>query len=289
MATIPGRQRSGDLRGLLRGSRGFYSGPRDQPRVRRATDVVGLVAALLALAGVVAARPPGSLERSFLRFLQAFPSWLEPVWATLMSLLAVWVVVLLLAPLASRRPRIAAEAVLAVVLAGLVSLPAARIATGDWPGGQEVTGLSTGLHFPGIRLAMAAAVICVVNANLTRRFAAAGRRILALGAVLVDIAAGAAVRLALGTSAGFPTIGDVAAALDDLGVRATDLEAADRQTAGVFLVHGREPEGEGSRSRSTVATPTTTCCSRSSGGRSDTATAGASPRSTFRPCGAGSR
>jgi glycosyltransferase 2 family protein len=262
MATMPGRQRSGDLRGLLRGSRGFYSGPRAQPRVRRATDVVGLVAALLALAGVAAAQPPGSLERSFLRFLHAFPSWLEPVWATLMSLLAVWVVVLLLAPLASRRPRIAAEAVLAVVLAGLVSLLAARIATGDWPGGQEVTGLSTGLHFPGIRLAMAAAVICVVNANLTRPFAAAGRRILALGAagtlmdgrttvggtaaaVLVGIAAGAAVRLALGTSAGLPTIGDVAAALDDLGVRATDLEAADRQTAGVFLVHGREPKGGG--------------------------------------------
>ena len=108
---------------------------------------------------------------------------------------------------------------------------------------------------------MAAAVI-IVNANLTRPLTSTGRRVLALGAagalmdglttvggtvaaVLVGVTAGAAVRLALGTSAGLPTIGDVAAAMDDLGVRATDLEAAERQTAGVFLVHGREPGGAG--------------------------------------------
>ena len=105
---------------------------------------------------------------------------------------------------------------------------------------------------------MAAALICVVNAHLTRPLASAGRRILALGAigallqgsttvggtaaaVLVGIAAGAAVRLALGTSAGLPTIADVAAALNDLGVRAADFQAPDHQAAGVFLVHAREP------------------------------------------------
>ena len=104
--------------------------------MRRATDVAGLVAALLALAGVVAAQPPGSLERSFLRFLQAFPAWLDPVWSCLIGLLAVWTVLLLIVPLASRRPRIAAEAAFAVALAGLLGLLAARIATGDWPGGR---------------------------------------------------------------------------------------------------------------------------------------------------------
>ena len=101
MASIPEQQRPVDLRGLLRGSRGFYAGPRDQPRVRRATDVAGLVAAVLALAGVVAAQPPGSLERSFLRFLQAFPAWLDPVWSCLIGLLAVWTVLLLIVPLAA--------------------------------------------------------------------------------------------------------------------------------------------------------------------------------------------
>ena len=125
-----------------------------------------------------------------------------------------------------------------------------------------MTGLSNRLHFPGIRLAMATAVISVVNANLTRPLASTGRRVLALGAagalmdgrttvggtaaaVLVGVTAGAAVRLALGTSAGLPTIGDVTAALDDLGVRATDLEAAKRQTAGVFLSIGGSRAGQG--------------------------------------------
>jgi hypothetical protein len=146
------------------------------------------------------------------------------------------------------------------VLAALLGLLAARIATGDWPGGQEVAGLSARLQFPGIRLAMAAAVISVVNAHLTRPLAAVGRRVLAIGAagavlngqttvggtvaaLLVGLAGGAAVPLALGTSANLPTIADVAAALEDLGVDATDLAPAERQTAGVFLVHGREPGG----------------------------------------------
>ena len=93
-----GQVRSVGPRGLLRINRGFYAAPRDQPRVRRATDIVGLVASLLALAGIVAAQPPGSLERSFLRFLRAFPTWLEPVWATLIGVLIMWVVVLLVVP-----------------------------------------------------------------------------------------------------------------------------------------------------------------------------------------------
>jgi hypothetical protein len=66
--------------------------------------------------------------------------------------LLAWVAVLLIVPLVSGRPRVVLEALLAVVVAGLLGLLAARIATGDWPGGQALTGLSPRLHFPGIRL-----------------------------------------------------------------------------------------------------------------------------------------
>jgi glycosyltransferase 2 family protein len=247
-------------RGLLRIRRGFYAAPPGQARVRRATDVLLLAAALLALVGVVASQPPTPLERSFLRFLETLPTWLDPVWASLIGLVGVWAGLMLLAPLVSRRPRIAAEACAAVVLAGVAALVAARIATGDWPGAQATSGLSNELHFPGTRLAMAAALICVANAHVTRPVAATGRCLLALGslgavlegevsvggmaaAVLIGVASGAAVRLALGTSAGLPGIGDIAAALDDLGVKAGDLAPAERQTAGVFLVEGSEPGG----------------------------------------------
>ena len=149
MASLPGQVRSVGPRGLLRINRGFYAAPRDQPRVRRATDIVGLVASLLALAGIVAAQPPGPLERSFLRFLRAFPTWLEPVWATLIGLLIVWVVVLLVVPLFSGRPRIVVEALLAIVLAGLLALLAARIATGDWPGARRSAGCQRICTSPG--------------------------------------------------------------------------------------------------------------------------------------------
>ena len=224
--------RSDRQRGMLRVGRRFYAAPPGQPRVRRATDLIGLAGALLALVGVVAAQPPSRLERSFLRFLQAFPSWLTPVWSVLIAALGAWVVFLVVYPLLSRRPRITLEALLAVALALGAGLLAARLATGNWPGADESVGLSADLRFPGVRLAMAAAAISVVNAHLTRPMAMTGRRVLALGAVgalmagetsvggtaaaiLIGVAAGAAVRLALGTSAGLPTVPDVAAALDD--------------------------------------------------------------------------
>jgi uncharacterized membrane protein YbhN (UPF0104 family) len=222
--------------------------------------VLGLGASLLALAGVIGAQPPGPLERSFLRFLQAFPDWLTPAWTFLIAALAAWALFVVVFPLLSRRPRITLEAVLAVALALALGLLAARLATGNWPGAHESSGLSADLRFPGVRLAMAAAAISVVNAHLTRPLAMTGRRMLALGAagalldgttsvggtaaaILIGVAAGAAVRLALGTSAGLPTVADVAAALEDLGVAAQQLEPAERQVAGVFVVHGREPDG----------------------------------------------
>jgi glycosyltransferase 2 family protein len=247
-------------RGALRINRGFYASDRAQPRVRRASDVVLLAAALLALVGLVVSQPPGELERSFLRFLQAFPSWLEPIWAMLVAVLAVWAALMLLAPVVSRRPRIAVEAALAVVLAAGIALVASRAATGDWPGAQAISGLSNDLHFPGMRLAMASAVICVANAHVTRPVATTGWWLLALGAaasmlqgattvggtgaaLLIGAASGAAVRLALGTSAGLPSVRGIAFALADLGIAARDLEPAERQSAGAYTVRATEPDG----------------------------------------------
>ena len=109
---------------------------------------------------------------------------------------------------------------------------------------------------------MAAAVICVVNAHLTRPLATTGRRMLVLGAAgaaagrkhdasaarpprsSIGVAAGAAVRLALGTSAGLPTVADVAAALEDLGVAAhANSRRPSARSPACFVVHGREPDG----------------------------------------------
>jgi uncharacterized membrane protein YbhN (UPF0104 family) len=64
-----------------------------------------------------------------------------------------------------------------------------------------------------------------------------------LAAILAAIAAGAGVRLAFGTSLGRPGVGDVAAALAELGVSAVHLESAQRQPSGVFELDGRAESG----------------------------------------------
>jgi uncharacterized membrane protein YbhN (UPF0104 family) len=148
-----------------------------------------------------------------------------------------------------------------MVLAVGLGLLAARIASGHWPHFETLTGISRDQRFPAVRLAGAAAVICVVNAHATRRYGVIGSWLLLLGglsaslagattvggglaAVLLGIAAGAAVRLALGTSAGRPSIEDVAAAVADLGIGASQLAPAARQTAGVLTIDGSDRDGQ---------------------------------------------
>jgi uncharacterized membrane protein YbhN (UPF0104 family) len=248
------------IRVTLEATKQFYAAPPNQSRVRRATDVVGLVVSLLALAGVVAAQPPGSFQIALLRFLESLPTWLYPIWGFLIGLLALWGAAMLLVPLITRRPRITVEALLAVVLAAALGLVSARVGNGSWPGGSESAGLSNHLHFPTVRLGLAAAIVAVVNGQIARPLGTTGRWVLGLGAIavvmdgrttiggaaaaiLIGMAAGSIVRLALGTSAGRPTLGAISRALGRLGVEATDLRAADRQVAGVFLIHARRPDG----------------------------------------------
>ncbi len=95
---------------------------------------------------------------------------------------------------------------------------------------------------------------------LVRPLQTAGRWVVALGVVgaflvdsatpsgtlagfLVAVAAAAALRLAVGTSAGRPGLSAVAAALRELGVLAENLSVSDRQTAGVFVVQGEDATG----------------------------------------------
>ena len=171
---------------------------------------------------------------------------------------------MLVAPLVSRRPRITLEAVLAVVLAIVVGLVAARIATGSWAGSEAASGLDDTLSFPSVRLAIAAAVIGVVNGHVSQPIASTGRWLLALGtggavlyeratisgavaALLTGLIAAAAVRLALGSSAGRPSLEDIAAGLEALDEPAHDLQEADRQVAGVLLVYAKDSRRRRSR------------------------------------------
>ena len=68
--------------------RGFrlFAAPAGQPRARRGTDVVLLVASLLGVVLATLAYPPSAFERSLVRLLAAIPGWLDPVWMVVKTL-----------------------------------------------------------------------------------------------------------------------------------------------------------------------------------------------------------
>ncbi len=243
--------------------RGFrvYAAPRDEPRARRATDVLLLAVGLLGLWLLTAAYPPSDFEKSFESFLANFPGWLDPIWGVCYDLLWLWAMLLVAAAAIGRRNVVALQAFAALIMGAVVALVVTRLAIGDWPSvGTAIEGASGSPPFPAFRIAETASVILVAAPHLVRPFRTAGHWILLLGVVggllidgatasgtlagfLVALVAAAAVRLAHGTSAGRPGLADVTAALAELGVDAERLEPAEHQTAGIVLFEGHDSSG----------------------------------------------
>jgi len=237
----------------------FFAAPAGQPRARRGTDVVLLVAALLGLALAIAIYPPSALERSLESFLAALPGWLGPVWGFLADLLWLWALLLVAIPLIRLRFVVVAQALAALVLGALIALVAARLAIGSWPALDSLAfGTSDAPAFPAGRAAEAMAVIVTVAPHLARPFRVFGRWVVVLGligtaidvtplgmfaAATVAAAAAASIRLASGTSIGRPGLDDVAAGLRRLGIDPLQLEEAERHPAGVFHVRALDRDG----------------------------------------------
>jgi uncharacterized membrane protein YbhN (UPF0104 family) len=246
---------------LLRQGMKFFAAPKGQPQARRGTDVVLLVPSLLGVAAVIVAYPEGPFERSLERFFASIPGWLDPVWGFFSDSLWLWAVVLVLVSLLRRRFAVVVLALGSCALAGLLALLAARLALGSWPDiGDSILGTSAGTRFPHVRSATAVAVILVISPYLVRPLRKLSNWIVllgtlgvaiardgtpsgTLGAFLIAVAAAAALRLAFGTSIGRPGLGEVRAALAELGVEASELEEAERQVAGVYHLHGVDGQG----------------------------------------------
>jgi uncharacterized membrane protein YbhN (UPF0104 family) len=218
-----------------------------------------LVPALIGLALAIAAYPPSALEQSLETFLDGLPGWLDPVWGFLSDLLWLWALLLVAIALVRVRLVVLGQAAAALVLAALVALWSARLATGSWPDvADAVFGTAHAVDFPAGRAAEATAVIVTVAPHLARPVRAFGRWLLLLGlvgtaidvsplgtfaAAMIAIVAAAAVRLATGTSVGRPGLDEVEAGLVQLGIRPARLEEAERQVAGVYHVRGADEDG----------------------------------------------
>jgi uncharacterized protein (TIRG00374 family) len=241
----------------------LFSTPADEPRARRASDVIVLVgSAVLLVAITFAAFPPPSFLRALERFLASTPNFLDALWQVMVDLLLLSAAALLAAAVIRRRGSIVRDLVVAAVLTTVLWLLVGRIAVGSWPDVWDaMRAAEPPPWYPAPRLALPAAVVMTASPHLTRPvrrlgwwlFLGAGVAITILGAssplgaiagLLVASVASSAVHLAFGSSGGRPGLDIVDAALNELGVRTRSLGAADRQQAGYFLVDATGADGE---------------------------------------------
>ncbi len=234
----------------------LFASAGDEPRRRRIDDAVLLGAALvvvLAAALVAAGDTTGGEEAA--AALGRLLGWLGPLWDVAYVAASVLVVVLLVAALAARRTPLARDIVLAAALALAAGSLLTRLVEGRWPDLSDALWTEGPPTYPTLRLAAMAAAALVALPDLTRplRYVVlvvvslatvaslvegAALPAQVLGGLALGLAVGAAVRLAFGSSAGFPDERRVLAGLAALGVPVTDVWRDARQRGGVARYRG---------------------------------------------------
>ena len=234
----------------------------DEPRSRRASDVLLLAVATLGLGLVsVTTDPPAGFERALLSLVASLPSGLDGLWQLFVDGFTLVAVGVLAATLVRRRWALGRDLVLAALAAVAIAVVVARVVEGSWPPvGSSLRNTSPSVWFPALRFAVTAAVVIAASPHLTKPARRVGRWLVAFGAVsvvllgldtptavlgglLIAVMAAAAIHLTFGSSRGRPSLSDVARALDGLGVSSHSLGVADRQRTGLFLVDAVDDEG----------------------------------------------
>lgn len=231
------------------------------PRFRHGTDVLLLFVGALAVVLATWAGARGTaVEVSFGRFLAALPDGIGDVVVLIAPLLLAWAIVLVGLLVVARRWDVARDALVSVVVAGGLSLVLARLVEGSWVAPADAVGGLGGPWFPPLVLGLPAAIAVVLAPHLVVPFRLVGRvlvvgsatgLLLALEAAPSAVAAalavaggaGALVHLVFGTSRGTPTAESVVRDLARLGVAARQVQPAERQAAGAFVVRAEADDG----------------------------------------------
>ena len=234
----------------------------DEPRARRATDVIMLVAATVGLGSFsLAAVPPAGFERAIVAFVDNLPGGLHGLWQLLVDLLTLVTTGLVVAAVVRRRWALVRDIVFAALVALALALVVGRVVEDSWPSvsiSLQLTDVSS--WFPALRLAMTAAVAIGAVPELTHPARRLVRWSVALGAigfmlvgaappmsvaagVLVATIGAASAHLVFGSTRGRPSLEEVALALEGLGVGFDTLGEADRQRTGLFQVDAVDVDG----------------------------------------------
>ena len=246
---------------IRRGLR-LFSSAGDQPRARRATDVVLLT---LSTAGIVlvalSAVPEPGFSRAISTFLMSFPDAFTGMWQVLGDLPTLWALVVLVAAFIRGHAKVGRDMVLAIGVSLVLWLVLGRLVTGDWPDVQRLFGdVAPPAVFPPARLGVPAALLITASPHLVRPARRFGYVVIALSSIAtVALGAGsslgvaasllsaggaaAIVHLLVGSSAGRPSLDDVRFALAEMKIDIAELGVADRQDAGNFAVAARSTDG----------------------------------------------
>jgi len=241
----------------------IFSSAGDAPRARRPTDGVLLALTIVGVALLSIPAPgPTALDRSFSAFISELPGLMGWFWEISFNLLLGWALLLLVLALVSHgRKRLFFEEVFAMGLAFGCALLAGKAGGTDWSSSVRVIGsTSPPAVYLAVRLAMATAVVVMASPHMSRPVRTIGRLVLAIGGFagialgvtlpigmvagfLVGVGSAAVVHLILGSPAGRLTLDQIAAALRDLGIGATDLRNAPLEPRGVQLALAAMPDG----------------------------------------------
>jgi uncharacterized membrane protein YbhN (UPF0104 family)/tRNA A-37 threonylcarbamoyl transferase component Bud32 len=228
-------------------------------RNRRSIDGV-LVAAAAAIVGLTAviARSASAEDDAVGQALVTVFGWAEAVWRVALVAALVLAVGVVGDVVFRRRRDLARDLAIALLLLAGVASVLGRVVDADWLPIEVDPFASWG--FPELRLAVAVAVLTIAGPELVQPvrklvillvpLAALGTVALgasspsdALGGLALGLGAGALVRLTFGSAAGVPPVERVRAALEALGVDATDLRIAVRQRVGTAEYFARDADG----------------------------------------------
>lgn len=261
-ALVPDESMTEAIAGRIRRGLRLFASSADQPRARRATDVVLLTLSTvgIVLVGLIAVPEPG-FSRAVTSFLLSLPAALTGMWQILGDLPALWALVVLVAAFAGGKAKVGRDMVLAIVVGVVLWQLLGRVVTGSWPELQRLFGdVVPPPVFPPARLGVPAALLITASPHLVRPARRFGYAVLLLGSI-ATVALGASssvgaaasllsaggaaaiVHLLVGSSAGRPSLDDVRFALADMRIDIADLGVADRQDAGSFAVAARATDG----------------------------------------------
>ena len=237
----------------------FFSSSADAARARRPTDVVLVLLAAATLGLVsIAAPDPTAVDQRISELVNDLPGLLGWFWEAASDLLVLWPLVLLVAAVvASRRLFLLRDQLLSTVLAaGVAALVAGGVSA--LVDGLTATGPPT--LYPAVRVALATALIATTSPHLSRPIRRLGRWIVILGSLgvvalgialplgvvsglAIGLGSAALVHLVFGSPGGLPSLDQVRAALEELGVETIDLRSAELQPKGVALLRAETPQG----------------------------------------------